>query len=59
MMFFGRRRTEKELGDAREEALRWYERLGGQIANLPVGDEPAVKHSMVDSAERYNAARGS
>src|SRR5262249_7917535 len=58
MMFFGRRRREQELADAREEALRWYERLGGQIANLPPGDEPAVKQAMVDAAERYNAAGG-
>jgi uncharacterized membrane protein YgcG len=53
---FWRRRKERELADAREEALRWYERLGGQIANLPAGDEPAVKQSMVDAGERYNAA---
>jgi hypothetical protein len=53
---FGRRRRERELADAREEALRWYERLGGQIANLPAGDEPAVKQALVDAGERYNAA---
>jgi hypothetical protein len=57
-MMFGRRRREQELADAREEALRWYERLGGQIANLPSGDEPAVKQALVDAAERYNAAGG-
>ncbi len=53
---FGRRRRERELADAREEALRWYERLGGQIANLPSGDDRAVKQAMVDAGERYNAA---
>jgi hypothetical protein len=52
---FWRQRREQELADAREEALRWYERLGGQIANLS-GDEPAVKQALVDAAERYNAA---
>jgi hypothetical protein len=51
-----RRRRERQLADAREEALRWYDRLGGQIANLPGGDEPAVKQAMVDAGERYNAA---
>jgi hypothetical protein len=56
VMFFGRRRREQELADAREEALRWYERLGGQIMNLPPGDEPAVKQALVDAGERYNAA---
>jgi hypothetical protein len=55
---FWRRRRERELADAREEALRWYERLGGQIANLPAGSEPAVKQAMVDAGERYNAAGG-
>jgi hypothetical protein len=53
---FWRRRKERELADAREEALRWYERLGGQIANLPGGDEPAVKQALVDAGERYDAA---
>ena len=53
---WGRRRREQELADAREEALRWYERLGGQIINLPTGDEPAVKQALVDAGERYNAA---
>jgi hypothetical protein len=51
-----RRRRERELADARAEALRWYERLGGQIANLPSGDDPATKQAMVDAGERYNAA---
>lgn len=55
-MLFGRRRREQELADAREEALRWYERLGGQIMNLPPGEEPAVKQALVDAGERYNAA---
>lgn len=53
---FWRRRKEQQLADAREEALRWYDRLGGQIANLPGGTEPAVKQAMVDAGERYNAA---
>ncbi|MFF4876535.1 MULTISPECIES: hypothetical protein [unclassified Micromonospora] len=48
-----RRRT--ELGDARAEAQRWYERLGGQLMNLH-GDEPAVRQALSDAGERYNAA---
>jgi len=55
-MWWWQRRKERELADAREEALRWYDRLGGQIANLPSGDEAAVKQAMVDAGERYNAA---
>jgi hypothetical protein len=56
--FFGRKRRAQELADAREEALRWYERLGGQIMNLSGGDDPAVKQALVDAGERYNAAGG-
>src|SRR5215470_1184928 len=55
---WGRKRRERELADAREEARRWYERLGGQIMNLPPGDEPATKQALVDAGERYNAAGG-
>ncbi|GAA1734352.1 hypothetical protein [Luedemannella helvata] len=55
-MFWGRKRRERELADAREEALRWYERLGGQIMNLPKRDDPAIQQALVDAGERYNAA---
>ena len=55
---FGRKKREAQaLADAREEALRWYERLGGQVMNLS-GDDPAVKQALVDAGERYNAAGG-
>ena len=57
-MWWSRRREERELADAREEALRWYERLGGQVMNLPPGDEAATKQALVDAGERYNAAGG-
>lgn len=56
---WGRKRREAQaLADAREEALRWYERLGGQVMNLPPGDDPATKQALVDAGERYNAAGG-
>ncbi|MFC0508045.1 hypothetical protein [Micromonospora costi] len=48
-------RAARELADARAEAQRWYERLGGQVMNLH-GDEPAVRQALVDAGERYNAA---
>ncbi|HKE63442.1 MAG TPA: hypothetical protein VKB59_02200, partial [Micromonosporaceae bacterium] len=56
MFGFGRRRRERELADARADAQRWYERLGGQVMNLPPGDEAATKQALVDAGERYNAA---
>jgi hypothetical protein len=48
-------RRERELDDARAEARRWYERLGGQIYQLR-GDQPAVRQALADGSERYNAA---
>ncbi|NMO50399.1 hypothetical protein HH310_04230 [Actinoplanes sp. TBRC 11911] len=51
----GAQRT--RLEDARAEAQRWYERLGGQVTNLH-GSEPAVQQALADAGERYNAAGG-
>ncbi|MFV2009654.1 MULTISPECIES: hypothetical protein [unclassified Micromonospora] len=48
-------RKERALADARAEAQRWYERLGGQVMNLH-GDQPAVRQSLLDAGERYTAA---
>jgi hypothetical protein len=45
------------LEDARADAQRWYERLGGQVMNLH-GDEPAARQALADASERYNAAGG-
>ncbi|MEV0135576.1 hypothetical protein AB0H83_44885 [Dactylosporangium sp. NPDC050688] len=44
---FWRRRKEQELADAREEALRWYDLVSGQITNLSPGDTPATKQVVV------------
>ncbi len=49
-------RAARQLADAREEAQRWYERLGGQVMNLAPNDDAAVKQALVDAGERYNAA---
>ncbi|MGA8117641.1 MAG: hypothetical protein WCA46_28725 [Actinocatenispora sp.] len=51
-----RQRAEQALGDARADAQRWYERLGGQVMNLVANDDTAVKQALVDAGERYNAA---
>ena len=50
-------RTQRNLDDARAEAQRWYERLGGQVLNLH-GDDPAARQALSDASERYNAAGG-
>lgn len=50
-------RREQELADARAEATRWYERLGGQVMSLH-GDAPAVRQALADAGERYTAAGG-
>jgi hypothetical protein len=45
----------RELDDAKAEARRWVERLGGQVLNL-VGTNDAAKQALADAAERYTAA---
>ncbi|HKT03670.1 MAG TPA: hypothetical protein VJT31_29435 [Rugosimonospora sp.] len=60
-LFAGRRgataQQEQALADARADAQRWYERLGGQLVNLQ-GDAPAARQALSDAAERYQAAGG-
>ncbi|MBB3097268.1 hypothetical protein FHR83_004943 [Actinoplanes campanulatus] len=53
----GQARRQTQLDDARAEAQRWYERLGGQVMNLS-SEEPAARQALADAAERYNAAGG-
>ena len=50
-------RRQAQLDDARAEAQRWYERLGGQVMNLS-SDDPAARQALADAGERYNAAGG-
>lgn len=45
----------RELDDARSEARRWVERLGGQVLSLVGTDEPS-RQAVADAAERYTAA---
>ena len=45
----------RELDDAKSEARRWAERLGGQVLNL-VGTNEAAKQALADASERHNAA---
>ena len=53
----GAGRQQTLLEDARAEAQRWYERLGGQLMNLH-GDDTAARQALADAGERYNAAGG-
>ena len=46
---------QRDLEDAKAEARRWVERLGGQVLNLVGTDEPS-KQALADAAERYTAA---
>jgi hypothetical protein len=46
---------QQRLDDAKAEARRWVERLGGQVMNL-VGTDEASKQALADAAERYTAA---
>lgn len=46
---------QQRLEDAKAEARRWVERLGGQVVNLD-GTNEAAKQALADASERYNAA---
>ncbi|EIE98248.1 hypothetical protein [Saccharomonospora glauca] len=45
----------RQLEDAKAEARRWIERLGGQVLNL-TGTDTASQQALADASERYNAA---
>ncbi|MGW1678000.1 hypothetical protein [Saccharopolyspora sp. NPDC002376] len=46
---------QKQLDDAKAEARRWVERLGGQVLNL-IGTNEAAKQALADASERHAAA---
>jgi hypothetical protein len=46
---------QQRLEDAKADARRWVERLGGQVMNLVGTNEPA-KQALADASERYTAA---
>jgi uncharacterized membrane protein YgcG len=57
-LVLGRNRAtarQQQLDDAKAEARRWVERLGGQVMNL-VGTNDAAKQALADASERYTAA---
>ncbi|WNV83222.1 hypothetical protein [Umezawaea sp. Da 62-37] len=45
----------RELEDAKSEARRWVERLGGQVMSLN-GTDTASQQAMADASERFTAA---
>jgi hypothetical protein len=49
------KRSAESLADAKADARRVIERLGGQVLNLSGNDE-ASKQAMADASERYTAA---
>lgn len=49
------RRAEESLADAKADARRVIERLGGQVLNL-TGNDDASKQALADASERYTAA---
>ena len=50
-----RSRTAASLADAKADARRVIERLGGQVLNL-TGTDDASKQALADASERYTAA---
>lgn len=49
------RRAAESLADAKADARRVIERLGGQVLNL-TGNDEASKQALADASERYTAA---
>src|SRR5690349_22241026 len=49
------RRNAESLADAKADARRIIERLGGQVLNL-TGTDDASKQALADASERYTAA---
>jgi hypothetical protein len=49
------KRNAASLSDAKADARRLIERLGGQVLNL-TGNDDASKQAMADASERYTAA---
>ena len=49
------RRNAASLADAKADARRIIERLGGQVLNL-TGTDDASKQALADASERYTAA---
>jgi hypothetical protein len=49
------RRSAASLADAKADARRLIERLGGQVLNI-TGTDEASKQAMADASERYTAA---
>src|SRR4030081_3435791 len=49
------RARQHRLDDAKADARRLVERLGGQVLNIS-GNNTASQQAMADAAERYNAA---
>lgn len=60
LLFASRSRTAKAgpvgPGDAKAEARRWTERLGGQVLTLDPKGNDAARQALSDALERYNAA---
>jgi len=48
-------RDDQMVADARADANRWYERLGGQLVNLQ-DDSAVARQALADAAERHRAA---
>ncbi|MGI8414616.1 MAG: hypothetical protein ACR2P2_00080 [Nakamurella sp.] len=58
--YFSRTNSRKQVtigvDDAKAEARRWIERLGGQVLSLDGKDNAAAKQALADASERYTAA---
>ncbi|WP_203903532.1 hypothetical protein [Virgisporangium aliadipatigenens] len=58
LLVFSRLRAARALEDARAEARRWHEQLGGQLSTLDPQGSAAARQALADASERFNAAGG-
>lgn len=52
----GGKATAASLDDAKAEARRWIDRLGGQVLSLDAKGDEAARQALSDASERFTAA---
>ena len=51
-----RRKTKRELSEAKANVMPYYDRLASDVNTLNPGDNPTARQALLDASERYNSA---
>ena len=51
-----RRRTKREVSEAKANVMPYYDRLAGDVNSLNPGDNATARQALADAAERYTSA---